>query len=38
MLKIKIAKTEIEYLNALETEEFYNGANCCAYKWCSVLL
>ena len=27
MLKIKITKTEIEYLNALETEEFYNGAS-----------
>lgn len=27
MQKIKIANTEIEYLNALETEEFYNGAS-----------
>lgn len=27
MLKIKINNTEIEYLNALETEEFYNGAS-----------
>lgn len=27
MLKIKIAKTEIEYLEALETEQFYNGAS-----------
>lgn len=26
-LKIKIAETEIEYLDALETEEFYNGSN-----------
>lgn len=27
MLKINIANTEFEYLNALETEEFYNGAS-----------
>lgn len=27
MLKIKIANTEIEYLEALETEEFFNGAS-----------
>ena len=27
MLKIKIANTEIEYLSAVETEEFYNGAS-----------
>lgn len=27
MLKIKIAKTEIEYLDALETEQFFNGAS-----------
>ena len=27
MLTIKIANTEFEYLNALETEEFYNGAS-----------
>lgn len=26
MMKIKIAETEIEYLDALETEEFYNGS------------
>ena len=26
MLKIKIAETEIEYLDALETEEHYNGS------------
>jgi hypothetical protein len=27
MLKIKIANVEFEYLEALETEEFYNGAS-----------
>ena len=27
MLKIKIAETEIHYLDAFETEEFYNGAS-----------
>lgn len=27
MLKVKISETEFEYLNALETEEFYNGAS-----------
>ena len=27
MLKIKIANTEIEYLSAVETEEFYNGSS-----------
>ena len=27
MLKIKIAEIEFEYLDALETEEFYNGAS-----------
>lgn len=27
MLKIKIANTEFEYLNALETEEFFNGSS-----------
>lgn len=27
MLKIKIAETEIPYLNAFETEEFFNGAS-----------
>lgn len=27
MLKIKIAKTEFEYIEALETEQFYNGAS-----------
>lgn len=27
MLKIKIGKKEIEYLNAVETEEYYNGAS-----------
>lgn len=27
MLKIKIADTEFEYLEALETEQFYNGAS-----------
>lgn len=27
MLKVKIAKTELEYLEALETEEYYNGSN-----------
>lgn len=27
MLKIKIAETEIHYLNAFETEEFFNGAS-----------
>lgn len=27
MLKIKIANTEFEYLNALETEEYYNGSS-----------
>lgn len=26
MLKIKIAETDIEYLDALETEEHYNGS------------
>lgn len=27
MLKIKISETEIPYLNAFETEEFFNGAS-----------
>ena len=27
MLKINIANTEIEYLSALETEEFFNGSS-----------
>ncbi len=27
MLKIKIAETEIPYLNAFETEEFFNGSS-----------
>lgn len=27
MLKIKIANTEFEYLDALETEQYYNGAS-----------
>ena len=27
MLKIKIANTAFEYLNALETEEFFNGSS-----------
>lgn len=27
MLKINIANTEFEYLNALETEEYYNGSS-----------
>ena len=27
MLKINIANTEIEYLSAVETEEFYNGSS-----------
>lgn len=27
MLKIKIANTEFEYLGALETEQFFNGAS-----------
>ena len=27
MLKIKIANTEIKYLSALETEEFFNGSS-----------
>ena len=27
MLKIKIANTEFEYLDALETEEFFNGSS-----------
>lgn len=27
MLKINIANTEFEYLNALETEEFFNGSS-----------
>lgn len=27
MLKIKIANAEFEYLDALETEQFYNGAS-----------
>lgn len=27
MLKIKIANTEFEYLSAVETEEFFNGAS-----------
>lgn len=27
MLKIKIANTEIEYLSAVETEEFFNGSS-----------
>lgn len=27
MLKIKIANTEFEYIEALETEQYYNGAS-----------
>ena len=27
MLKIKIANTEFEYMNALETEEYFNGSS-----------